>query len=317
MPENNVAEERQDNARVSGVDEKIKAQEAAESAQFDKDWEDRLKIYKEKNGHDPDPDTDLEGLDSLISDEELQEWRNKHTPKNLFYERIRTNMPEGKYDEDEEEYFRNASSLLDKAEEGAKKYDDLTEKMMRRYQDDPEEVEILLDYMDGMPLIDAIVKHKGEEALTMHEGDEGWDSYQKQLQQRRKDREDAIARMNEIEGNMKGSVSEFESWAKENDLNEEQQQAVWKLLQGDLDNMARGKISREILGRYKNALNYDKDVAGAREQGVSEGKNAAIDVKRRQMQGSGLPSVNSSSVQEQEGSTGNSTADFLRGIKRR
>ncbi len=48
----------------------------------------------------------------------------------------------------------------------------MNEKLMRRYQEDPEEVAILMDYMEGMPLIDAIVKHKGEEALTMKEGDE-------------------------------------------------------------------------------------------------------------------------------------------------
>ena len=86
-------------------------------------------------------------------------------PRDVFFERIRTNVPDGKFDEDEQEYFRHALSLLEKAEEGSNKYKGMTEKMMRRYQEDPEEVAALLDYMEGMPLVAAIVKHKGDEVI--------------------------------------------------------------------------------------------------------------------------------------------------------
>lgn len=217
------------------------------------------------------------------------------TPRELFYERIRTSVPDGKYDDDEEEYFRHGGELLDrldKAETGSKKYEEITEKLMRRYQDDPEEVAILLDYMEGTPLIDAIVKHKGEEALTMKEGMEGWDSYKKAVADRKSDREKYVSLMDEIDGNMKASQTEFDAWSDEIGLDDKQKDEVWKMIQGDLDNLSRGKISKELLNRYRSAMNHDNDVEGAYEQGKAEGKNEQIEAKKKQMKGSGLPNGN-------------------------
>jgi len=291
--ENEVPVQQPDNTKVdAGVEAMEAAKEQAGNAQLDKDWGDRIEIFKEKNGREPDPDTELKGLDNIISDDEVKEWREKHSPRSLFYERIRTNMPEGKYDEDEQEYFRHAGEMLDKAETGSKKYEEITNKLMRRYQEDPEEVAILLDYMEGTPLIEAIVKHKGEEALTMKEGMEGWDGYQKAVADRKADREKYVNLMNEIDGNMKSSQTEFDAWAEEQGLDEKQKDAVWQLIQSDLNNLSRGKIGKDILNRYRSAMDHDRDVDGAYEQGRADGKNAQIEAKRKEMKGSGLPNGN-------------------------
>jgi len=218
--------------------------------------------------------------------------QEERAPKDLFYERIRTNIPDGKYDEDEQEYFRRAGELLDKSEAGSKKYEEMTQKLMRRYEEDPEEVAILLDYMDGTPLIDAIVKHKGEEALTMKEGMEGWDSYQEAVKTRKADRENYMKMMDEIDGNMKASQNEFDAWAEEIGLDDTQKEEVWKAMQGDLDNMSRGKFTKDIYNRYRSALNHDRDVTGAYEQGKADGTNQQIEAKRKEMKGSGLPNGN-------------------------
>lgn len=241
-------------------------------------------------------------------------------PRDVFFERIRTNVPDGKYDEDEQEYFRHAMQLLDKAEEGSKKYNGLTEKMMRRYKDDPEEVAILMDYIEGMPLIASIRKHKGDEALTLKEGDEGWDEYQKVGEQRKADRERYESMMQEIETNMPVSAETFEKWAKENELDDEQKDKIWETINADLDKMSKGMYTKEIFDRYRDALNYEKDIEGAHEQGKAEGKNAAIEAEQKRMSGSGLPGLSAGSVQEreqQEQPKTSETASFLKGIHRR
>lgn len=232
-------------------------------------------------------------------------------PRDVFYERIRTNAPDGKYDDDEQEYYRQAMTLFDSAEEGNKKYKGMTEKLMRRYQEDPEEIAILMDYLEGMPLIDAIVKNKGEEALTMHEGDEGWDSYKQAVDDRKAQRQKQMDLMEEVKGNIDGTVKEFNAWAEENGFDEEQKARVWDLIQGDLENISKGKFTKEILGRYKDALNYQKDVEGARAQGKAEGKNEAIEAKKRQMKGSGLPATEAGNIQEPEQQKPNDTVTFL------
>ncbi len=241
-------------------------------------------------------------------------------PKDVFFERIRTNSPDAKFDGDEQEYYRRALALLDKAEEGSKKYDGLTEKMMRRYKEDPEEVAILMDYIEGMPLITAIRKHKGDEALTMKEGDEGWEEYQRVGEARKADRERYEKLMGEIEANMGTTVSEFTSWADGKKLDDEQKMQIWKSMQDDLDNMSRGKFTNEMYERYLKALNYENDVEGAHEQGKAEGKNEAIEAEQGRMAGSGLPGMNAGSVQEREPEEQpkkSETAAFLHGIRRR
>ena len=244
--------------------------------------------------------------------------QEEHAPKDLFYERIRMNIPDGKYDEDEQEYFRRAGELLDKSEAGSKKYEEMTQKLMRRYEEDPEEVAILLDYMDGTPLIDAIVKHKGEEALTMKEGMEGWDSYQNAVKTRKADRENYMKMMDEIDGNMKASQDEFAAWAEEIGLDDVQKEEVWKAMQGDLDNMSRGKFTKDIYNRYRSALNHDRDVDGAYEQGKADGTNQQIEAKRKEMKGSGLPNGNGGGAsKEKEEKPTDPTADWLAGFRHR
>lgn len=241
-------------------------------------------------------------------------------PRDVFFERIRTGKPDGKYDEDEQEYYRSALAMLDSAEEGDKKYKGMTEKMMRRYQEDPEEVAILLDYMEGMPLLAAIRKHKGDEALTIKEGDEGWEEYQRVGEERKADRQRYEQMMTELETNMPATVEEFNTWAEKNQLDDEQKGKIWETMQSDLDNMSRGKFTKEIFDRYFKALNYQNDVEGAHEQGKAEGKNAAIEAEQKRMGGSGLPGTPAGSVQEKEEPeqpATNGTAAFLKGIRRR
>lgn len=240
----------------------------------------------------------------------------ERSPRDIFYERIRTNVPDGKFDEDEQEYFRKAMSLLDEAEAGNKKYKGMTEKLTRRYQEDPEEVAILMDYLEGTPLLNAIVKYKGEEALTMKEGDEGWDSYKNAVEARKAERQKQMDLMKELQSNIDGTVASFNEWAGENGLDDEQKAKVWDLIQSDLENISKGKFTKEILGRYKDALNYKKDIEGAREQGKADGRNEMIEAKRKEMRGSELPATDASAVQEPEAKKENDTAAFLGRMRR-
>jgi hypothetical protein len=221
-------------------------------------------------------------------------------PKEVLFERVRTSFPDDNYDEDEEQYYRRLTEMLDTAEGGNKKYNDFMDKLMRRYQDDPEEVAALMDYVEGMPLIAALTKHKGEEALTMKEGDEGWDAYQSAVAGRKADRERYMALMDEVQGNIDSTVNEINSWAEEQQLTDEQQAAVWKLINEDMDNISRGKFTKDILNRYRMAANHDKDVDGAYEQGKADGKNEKIAATQAKMKGSGLPGMAVASAPKEE-----------------
>lgn len=213
-------------------------------------------------------------------------------PREVLYERIRTSRPDGNYDDDEEEYFRQASDIIDALEGDSKRYKDLKEQLANRFNENPEEANVLLDYLEGMPLLASIRKNMGDEALSIKEGDDGWDEYQKAGEERQANYKRNLDLAEEVKNNSKLSDEEFTAWAKENNLDEEQQQAVWNLIQGDMQNVIKGKLSKDIFNRYRSALNHDKDVEKAGNDGEVRGRNAAIDAQRKKMSGSGLPNGN-------------------------
>ena len=236
-------------------------------------------------------------------------------PREIMYERIRAKSPDMEYEDGSDDYYRRAGDILDELEAKGVRYDDLSGKLMRRFQEDPEEAQTLLDYMDGMPLVAAIRKNMGDEALTMTEESEGWDEYQKAGEDRKKRFHDQEELLNEIRANSEQSDKDFEEWANELGLTDEQKEAVRAQIQGDLENLSRGRVTKEIYGRYRNALNHDADVEAAHKQGNVEGRNEKIEAERKKMAGSGLPngSAGGNADADVQEAGGNSTADWLGG----
>ena len=84
-----------------------------------------------------------------VEEGKVQEPAAERKPSELLYERIRTSRPDAKYDEDEEEYSRQAMSMLDEYEGKAGQFDQMSEKMSTRFNKNPEEAEAFLAYLDG------------------------------------------------------------------------------------------------------------------------------------------------------------------------
>ena len=239
-------------------------------------------------------------------------------PRELFFERVRTNMPEGKYDEDEEEYFRNAGSLMDKWQKGDEMYRGLSEKLQARFNESPEDAAAILDYLDGKPLIAAIVENMGEDALTMREGMEGWDDFVAARDARKKRFGESEELIKKLQENAALSEKNFEEFAAENNLSDDDKQELLDVLTGDVNATNMGDWGKDLLMRYLHSLRYAKDVEAAREQGRIDGRNERIKAERKDMKGSGLPSTAAGGNAQTEVDTPMSdTEKFLAGIKRR
>lgn len=242
------------------------------------------------------------------------------SPKEIIFERIRASRPEAKYDEDENEYFRQIGSVLDDLEGKTATSQKFMDDMAKWFNEEPEEAMAVLDRVkEGVPLIAGLRRYKGDEAFTMQEGDEGWDAWQQAEAGRKADRERIQKYADEIKSNTEASDAAFEEFAKELELDDEQKQKMWDMIHGDLEDLLHGKISKDLLGRYRNALNHDDDVNAAHEQGKVEGRGEKIDAQHKRMQGSGLPGaeaggdIEPTPVEDKR----SETAKFLSGIKRR
>lgn len=254
-----------------------------------------------------------------VEEGQVQEPAAERKPRELLYERIRTSRPDAKYDEDEEEYSRQAMSILDDLEGRAGQYDKMSEKMSARFNQNPEEAEAFLAYLNGASLPSAIRRYMGDEALVMKEGDEGWDEYQKAGKEREEQFASNRAALDQFMQNAQDSDVTMADFIAEAGLDEEGAQNFKDLVVSIANDMSAGKITKDTLMLLNRAMNYEKDVEGSREQGRVEGRNEKIEVEKKRMKGSGLPNTNASgnASEEVDVKPKSETANWLGGIPRR
>lgn len=242
--------------------------------------------------------------------------------RDLFYERIRTNFPEGKYDEDEDEYFRSANSAMDTYEKESKTLKDLTEKLNTRLSKDPQEAEVMLDWLDGVDIREAIARHMGPEALSIpEEGSEEYEGWSKASEERRKELADMQAQVEEYRANAEASDAALEEFAAENNLSDEQKAEFSKFITEDLlPAIYAGKMDKNFYKLLQNGRNYDVDIEGAREQGRVDGRNEKIEVEKKHLAGSGLPNGGAggnAATEVDAPKSENKTVDFLAKMAKR
>lgn len=263
----------------------------------------------------------VEGTETVsVEGGQVQEPAAERTPRDLLYERIRTSRPDAKYDEDEEEYSRQVMSMLDEYEGKAGQFDQMSEKMSARFNKNPEEAEAFLAYLDGASLPSAIRRYMGDEALSMKEGDEGWEDYQKAGKEREEQFASNRAALDQFMQNAKDSDVTMADFIKEAELDEEGAQNFKDLVVSIANDISAGKITKDTLMLLQRATNYDKDIEGAREQGRVEGRNEKIEVEKKRMKGSGLPNAHASGNASEEVDVKqpkSETANWLGGIPRR
>lgn len=224
----------------------------------------------------------------------------------------------GEEDDDEAE-FSTANEMMAALEEKGKKYDDLAEKLLKCFSEEPEDSEVIVRWLDGMPLVSAIVAVKGREALQEPaEGDDGYEDFMKVRDEKKANRDKNNALVEEIRKNAEETANAFDKFCAENGLEGDTKDEVWNEMFGDLENISKGKFTPEIMGRYLKARNHDADVAAAMEQGKADGRNEKIEAERKRMQGSGLPNaVGGARADEEVDAPHNGTADWLSKMTKR
>ena len=243
------------------------------------------------------------------------------TPRDLFYERIRTSIPEGKYEEDEDEYYRNALTQMDAYEKDSKTLKNLTEKLNKRLGADPQEAEVMLDWLDGVDIRTAITRHMGAEALAApEEGSEEYENWKKAGEERQKSLADTQAQVEAYRANAEASAADLKAFAEENGLDEAQTAELEKYLAEDLlPAIYSGRLNKDFYTLIQHARNYDNDIAGAREQGRVDGRNEKIEVEKKHLAGSGLPNggAGGNASEEVDAPANNKTVDWLDRMSKR
>ncbi len=164
--------------------------------------------------------------------------------------------------------------------------------------DHPEFAEIIEDLKSGVPFKVALAKHFDPEELTVGDDEPEAEQYRQAAADRRRRYEESQTRIREREENTQLTVKEVEQFLEATGWDEEKSEAFLGWMQETVDDFARGKITKTVLGKMRQAFEYEEAVAEARTEGEIEGRNATIEARREKKTtgGDGLPTGGAGAV---------------------
>ena len=112
----------------------------------------------------------------------------------------------------------------------------------------------------------------------LEEFEKGYQEHLARLAESRAEQEQAAKNIEEYQKNL-------ETFAKENELTEEQAAQLNDAIYADAENFLMGNIPVEYIDYKWKGMNYEKDVQEAAETGMVEGRNQTIEVKKKKVTG--------------------------------
>ena len=203
--------------------------------------------------------------------------------------------------EDDAELENGVADWLEEADKSLADYRTADEKIRSIAEKYPEIMAIADDLAKnpGMPLGVAIRRNIDEDELEVGEDDPGFEQLRKSREERASRRKAREEYQQQLDRNLEASREIVEKYLADNEMSEEEAAALGKYVDDIMEAYLDGRLTVDVLNMFRNAMNYSKDVADAREVGKVEGLNANIDAERQRRQEAtdGLPGPGSSTGQ--------------------
>ena len=203
--------------------------------------------------------------------------------------------------EDDAELENGVADWLEEADKSLADYRTADEKIRSIAEKYPEIMAIADDLAKnpGMPLGVAIRRNIDEDELEVGEDDPGFEQLRKSREERASRRKAREEYQQQLDRNLEASREIVEKYLADNEMSEEEAAALGKYVDDIMEAYLDGRLTVDVLNMFRNAMNYSKDVADAREGGKVEGMNANIDAERQRRQEAtdGLPGPGSSTGQ--------------------
>lgn len=201
--------------------------------------------------------------------------------------RLRTKYPDKKF-EDEEEIYGAIDDDYSQSAEELDGYKTRENQIAEMFATNPRSAEFLLDMRDGVDPLVSYVRNFGMEIKDVLDDP----SMQEELAQANAQYQERVAKNRELDrqyaANMEQSLETLRQFQTEQNLSDEEIDAVVTDIINTINDGVLGKFSAETLQMFLKARNYESDVAEAGAQGEVAGRNAKITEQlRRSKQGDG------------------------------
>ena len=228
-------------------------------------------------------------------------------------ERLRKKYPDKQF-EDDEAIFGQISDDYDQYEQENSAMREREKTLSDMFSADPRSAYFLNDMREGNDPVMGLVKRFGVEVKDVIDDP----AMQEKIKEANQEYLDRVAKSKkldeEYDRNMEITLSKtLPEYQQQNGLSDEEIDnicAAWLQIVRD---GVMGKLTTETLTLIANALNHDRDVADAQEEGKVAGRNAKIDMKlRKPQQGDGITTLNGRNSAPRQNNKSQSIFDLAR-----
>lgn len=219
---------------------------------------------------------------------EMANNENVKSARERQLERMRTKYPDKKFDDDEG-LFGQIYDDYDQYENELKGHREREDKLSKMFAADPRSAQFLTDMHQGKSPWASYIRLFGPELK------DGLDDPEtiEQIAEAEREYVERVAKSQELdreyEQNIERTIETLRSFQSEQGLSDEEVDAVMASLLGIVRDGVMGKFESATLLMMVKAINHDKDVAMASEEGEVAGRNAKISERlRKGAQGDGI-----------------------------
>lgn len=206
---------------------------------------------------------------------------------------------EGKEFEDDDSLGAAASELIEQLKgensqlgEYKSKNDEANRKLIEILESEPSVADFLADIIKGASLPQALARNFDMEDFTPQDGEPDYDAWDQARNERSAKLAERKKTDEELTANKVESSKAFDQFRESKGLSEEELDTFVDKIDSFLGDIYKGKVTGEFLEAIFKATAFDTEVEAARNAGLVEGKNMAIEPKKVQApKGDGLPRV--------------------------
>lgn len=158
--------------------------------------------------------------------------------------------------------------------------------LAERVSADPRSGLMLTEFASGKSLPYAMGKVYGREWI---DGD--LDEFEKGYQEHLAKMKESEGLMAEASANLEASMQAYSDYIKNNGLDEERSEKLLETIENTGHDILMGKFTPEFIDFIYKGLNYDQDIQAAAATGEIEGRNKAIELKKKKNHEAPMPDM--------------------------
>lgn len=225
---------------------------------------------------------DAPTTEDVPTEEVQKEEPVEESPRDRLLKRMKAEYPDEEFPDDNTLFIR-IGQYADDRDKRLGAYEKQNSSLMKLFEEEPKLGEFFSDIVSGSDVAESLVKAYGTVLSDMLSDPK----YREEVEQQKKE---AKAIQDEQAKNISEYGDNFTKYLKDKGLDEEETAKFQQGVSDLMDDVFLFKFDNKVMDILFKGLNYDKDVEQAKEEGEITGRNANIEMKKKDFS-DGVPTM--------------------------